>query len=281
MSLLIWSATIAALIAGHFGGVWAGAGAAIATVIVEILVALWVGGRSKKRKTSKSPARETSFAPPQESPSDELETSALVLERQDRTRRPTDILLPVDDLPWNRSYRGDMYVPGRFANDFAFSETLGFFEIPKVEKSLRPQTYLQAYSQIKRVVGEKTVIESGPKDSDAEKANGTPGTLIAFRSRDGIWVGFQFDDERFRFRRAALTALQLEVGFPARGPGGFGVTFYFEPVTELPAESLWPQATANFDVAYSDQGAYEMLRALTELSLLWDIRLRVSQAMDV
>jgi len=106
------------------------------------------------------------------------------------------------------------------------------------EESGRQAATRLIYDLLLRMVAQHEVVEQDHGDagtsmvSASEAADGLRqlppnDVLVVFRSHDKAWVGFKCGNDSFRFRHRAVAKVICTVIYPARGGGGYDITFEF------------------------------------------------------
>lgn len=97
--------------------------------------------------------------------------------------------------------------------------------------------------------------------------------LIAVRSRDARWGGFVHGAESFRFPLERLVGLQLGIGRPARGSGGYELQLML-------AEGDERKPSLETHLAYNERTTSSLLVATMQLGKLWDVRVGADEYAD-
>lgn len=94
------------------------------------------------------------------------------------------------------------------------------------------------YDLLLKMVAEHQVVEQGHGETDTSMVSAREladdlaelqpdDVLVVFRSHDNAWVGFRCGNDSFRFRHRAVGKVICTIIYPARGGGGYDITFEF------------------------------------------------------
>lgn len=131
------------------------------------------------------------------------------------------------------------------------------------------------------MVEQQEIIARVGDDQDASDI------FIAFRSLDGVWGGFSHANQSFRFPLQTLAGLQLAVGMPAKGGGGYDIGIVFdapvhEPVNErtLGLPTRPPSESFSLHLSYSIEASYSLLRGLTSVAHFFEVPISCEEYSD-
>ncbi len=113
------------------------------------------------------------------------------------------------------------------------------------------------------VEGEEDIAWVGDDDIARHRLadRGVP-LFIAFRSRDARWGGFHHAGTSFRFPLERLVGLHLQIGMPARGPGGYELKLFTAGGREHGLETY---------LGYLDRTTVSLLDVTMKLGKLFDV----------
>ncbi|WP_341318256.1 hypothetical protein WN982_24590 [Paraburkholderia sp. IMGN_8] len=300
------------LVKAHFGlliGLLCGVG----TLVAEYVLVSSLGARAMRQQAAVAatgPAASTEPSADTLALAASLATPAApaTVDTSVRAWQPTDRYLPVDELPYPIGCRSfddrdnEQLLPG-YIGEAACVERVWFARSDATrEPNVPARLHKQLYEGFKDAIGSYLNIEVGEDGTAAAMVsldelltaptfahfkNGSRALLTAaFRSRDAVWGGLRHDSESFRFPLGHLVGIRFMVWVPARGGGGYTVDLVFDlprKPSALKVSSTYNSFSTGFnlDLPYSELNSFSLLYALTDIALLFDIRVRCDSAMDV
>lgn len=171
------------------------------------------------------------------------------------------------------------------------------------DKTAHQDTTRLTYGLLAELIAKHVTVEEGHEGSDAAMVSteeldaglDTPtlcpnDVLVVFRSHDNAWSGFRCGSNSFRFRRGAVTRIEFTVLHPAKGGGGYEITFRFD----APDRDLTRDIGVRPDVQnthghvgvlglpfdYSEQNSHTLLSALTEIAHMLDAKFEMREYMN-
>lgn len=171
------------------------------------------------------------------------------------------------------------------------------------DKTERQDTTRLTYSLLAELIAKHVTVEEGHEGSDAAMVSTeelvagldipTPcpdDVLVVFRSHDKAWTGFRCGSNSFRFRRGAVARIEFTVLRPAKGGGGYEITFRFD----APGRGLTRDIGVRPDVQnthghvdilglpfdYSERNSHTLMSALTEIAHMLDAKFEFREYMN-
>lgn len=320
LALLLLIPFVAGLIAGARNGVLSGLAAGAAATVLELLLLFVAGVIAKRRETKRLAAAALREAENGPSPAADAasagdtpgaraaEANAAYLADAPppsqlaafRARRLGDRTRPIDLLPaplgsrsaWPQHDDGQ-WLPGYLG---AYASYQRIFIDIDARATSAAVVFRQLYDGLRNVCEQHIDIESNldeaspdiaPLDDLPEHFNArrrADDTLfVAFRTRDAGWAGFRLGRDSFRFPLDRLAGFALNVGIPARGPGGYEIEAIFDrPHRDTEADAEWQRHGSAFQpsLPYADRHSFALLQALTHIAQLFDVRIVCSTFSD-
>lgn len=272
--LLLISLLVFGLVAhahGLLAGLAAGAGAFAGLIGLVLLLGRWA---AKRPIPEPYESQEPEPAPaPDEVPAD-WETIA---------PRDSDRLLPRDRLPYplGNATTDGLSVPPGYLGRHSYMQPLMVDLGPAPQCwSQRDRVWVtgkagtdlflaQLYEGLRDALaepaidGEEDIVWVGEDDIARHRLadRGVP-PFIAFRSRDARWGGFHHAGATFRFPLERLVGLHLQVGMPARGPGGYELKLFAAGGRERWLETY---------LGYLDRTTVSLMEVAMALGKLFDV----------
>ncbi len=319
LALLLLIPLFAGLLVGANDGVLAGLAAGAVATVFELLL-LSVAGLLAKRREAKRQARlaAEATAPAEATPNDTTDGAAPA--RSDasapsslqpdapppwrvtafRARRPDDRLRPIDLLPnpiGSRPASPDLddgqRLPG-YLGSYASYQRI-FIDIDARATSAAT-VFRELYDGLRQACEKHVDVESNvgeahpeiaplddlPEHFEARQRVGDT-LFVAFRTRDAHWAGIRLGRDSFRFPLERLGGFALNVGIPAKGPGGYEIEIVFDRPrrdTEADADWQWHGSAFQPTLPYADRHSFALLYALTTIAQLFDVRIVCSTFSD-
>ncbi|MEK6423397.1 MAG: hypothetical protein V4801_27735, partial [Burkholderia gladioli] len=262
----------------------------------EAAAAAAAGGAPAARATDAtdvSAADPATSAAPGEAPPPDWQNPFRARRFGDRTR-PIDLLpAPLGTRSAFAQHDDDQRLPGELG---AYACYQRIFLDTDARATSVAVVFRQLYDGLRSVCEQHVDIESNVDEALPEIAplddlpkhftarRGADDTLfVAFRTRDADWAGFRLGRDSFRFRLDRLAGLSLNVGLPARGPGGYEIEAIFDrPHRDAEADSEWQRHGSAFQpsLPYTDRHSFALLQALTHIAQLFDVRIVCSSFTD-
>ncbi|GAB7539377.1 hypothetical protein AB4851_18940 [Burkholderia sp. 22PA0099] len=238
-------------------------------------------------------AAEANAAYPTDAPPPNQLTAFRARRFGDRTR-PIDLLPAplgarsawpqLDDGQWLPGYLGAYACYQRIFIDTDARATSAAVVFRQLYDGLRGvcEQHIEVESNVAEASPEIAPLDDLPEHFNARhRADDT--LFVAFRSRDAEWAGFRLGRDSFRFPLDRLAGFALNVGIPARGPGGYEIEAIFDrPHRDTEADSEWQRHGSAFQpsLPYADRHSFALLQALTHIAQLFDVRIVCSTFSD-
>ena len=149
------------------------------------------------------------------------------------------------------------------------------------------------YGLLLKMVAQHEVVEQENGDagtsmvSSSELADGltrlpSDDVLVVFRSHDKAWVGFRCGNDSFRFRHRAVGKVICTIIYPARGGGGYDITFEFRASrSDRPSEHRGRIARYELPFAIEAQHVNALTSAFGQIADMLNAKFVCQQHADV